>query len=128
MKRLTTTICSIAFAIFGICIAMNKSSTTVAQNTVVTHPITNLQLADVQLPKDLAMSLYNKKLESKQATVQEAPEVEIVASKRVKERVRVVHKTLYVPVLYIATPKKENSNYKYDVQHIDSIKVDDNNN
>lgn len=120
MKRFTTIICSIAFAVFGVCIATNKIEVaTQEQNVAYAQPIPNFDLAKVQVPKDIQMSLYAKQLESEKATSQKAPEVTIVASKRVKERVRVVHKTSYVPVLYIATPKKEASKYQYDVQRAD---------
>ena len=120
MKRFTTIICSIAFAIFGICLATNKIEVaTQEQNVAYAQPIPNFDLAKVQVPKDLQMDLNAKQLESEKATSQHAPEVTIVASKRVKERVRVVNKTSYVPVLYIATPKKESSKYQYDVQRAD---------
>ena len=120
MKRFTTIICSIAFAIFGVCVATNKIEVaTQEQNVAYAQPIPNFDLAKVQIPKDLQMDLNTKQLESEKATPQMSPEVTIVASKRVKGRVRVVRETLYVPMLYIATPKKEPSKYQYDVQRAD---------
>lgn len=120
MKRFTTIVCSIAFAIFGICVATNQLEfATQKQNVAYAQPIPTLSLCDVQIPKDLQKSLYAKQLEPEKATSQSAPEVTIVASKRVKERARVEHKTSYVPVLYIATPAKESSKYQYDVQRTD---------
>ena len=109
MRKLTTILCSIAFAISGICLAEATATRTMSSQTVSAATMPNVNLNDIKPPIDLLLSLKPETKDSirspgKSDTVYiEKPAV--ITKKSVKARAprRVKTKTVHVPVLYIAT-------------------------
>ena len=121
MKQLTTFLCSLAFAFSGVCLAVHETSVNIPSPvmSVDANPVMNLQ--HLQIPKDLQLD------QSKRDTVFIEKHDTLVTNfpKHVRARVRIKYKTLYVPILYIATPaEKEDSadskNYIYQVYKINT--------
>lgn len=102
MKKLTTILCSIAFAISGICLAnavIKSNATYGTQIVAATMPPVNL--STTQLPVDLQL---NKLAQSNKVdTVRDTVYVPQAKSIEVNVPCRVKTKTVHVPVLYIAT-------------------------
>ena len=102
MKKLTTILCSIAFAISGICLAnaaIKSNATYGTQIVAATMPPVNL--STMQLPVDLQL---NKLAQSNKVdTVRDTVYVPQAKSIEVNVPCRVKTKTVHVPVLYIAT-------------------------
>lgn len=130
MKRFTTALCSIAFAISGICLAVQESNqlSMPGNMTAVASPtIPTLNLENMRLPKDLQLDLVKHNGTYRDSVVKhDTVYVEKTTPKRAKARVRVKHKTLYVPVLYIATPKdtgssEDSTEITYRVHKVENI-------
>lgn len=114
MKKLTTILCSIAFAISGICLAnavIKSNATYGTQMMAATTPTINL--STTQLPVDLQL---NKLAQSNKVdTVRDTVYVPQAKSIEVNVPCRVKTKTVHVPVLYIATRtdvKEDTVNHK----------------
>ena len=109
MRKLTTILCSIAFAISGICLAEATATKTMSSQTVSAATMPNINLNDIKPPIDLLLSLKPETKDSirspgKSDTVYIEKPV-VITKKSVKARAprRVKTKTVHVPVLYIAT-------------------------
>jgi hypothetical protein len=122
MKNLTTFLCSLAFAFSGVCLAVHETQVSLPSPVMSADANPILDISHLQIPKDLQLD------QSKNDTVFIEKHDTLVTNnfpKHVKARVRVKYKTLYVPMLYIATPaEKEDSadskNYVYQVHKINT--------
>lgn len=109
MRKLTTILCSIAFAISGICLAEATATKTMSSQTVSAATMPNINLNDIKPPIDLLLSLKPETKDSirspgKSDTVYiEKPVVKTKKSVKARAPRRVKTKTVHVPVLYIAT-------------------------
>lgn len=129
-----TIICSLAFAVYGIAIALTPEKDNTgyksmyAATTDYTFP--KIDLSTMQLPKDLSLDLAKKKASdtvyiTKTDTV--TKQVTKVKLRKVSGPTRVVHDTLYVPKFYLATRtgNKEGPADKcisiYEVHQVDEI-------
>lgn len=118
MKRFNTLLCSIAFAIAGICMAV--TGVTIPSPPVMTVNATQSPVLDfsmAKLPKNLEIS----KGEQKSDTVYIHDTVPDTKKSIVRTKTLVKERILYTPVLYIASPveKKDSTiNYKY---HVDKV-------
>ena len=136
MKRFTAIVCSIAFAFFGICIAMTPTTTTqsgyktmAAATTDYVYP--TVDLTKLQVPEDLSLDLAKKKaLDTVYVTKTDTIEKQVtkVKWKKVPVPYPVVQRdTVQVPVYYIATQvgNKEGPMDKciqvYELQKVDEI-------
>lgn len=113
MRRFTTALCSIAFAVSGICLAISKSSipSMPGNMTVVAQPnYPVLDMSKVQIPKDLSLDLQKQTNSIPQTTKRDTVYVtKYVASKSKKVRTRIKYRTLYKSKLYIAIPSDKES-------------------
>ena len=127
MKKLTTILCSIAFAISGICLAnavIKSNATYGTQMMAATAP--TVDLSTMQLPVDLQL---NKLAQSNKVdTVRDTVYVPQAKSIEVNVPCRVKTKTVHVPVLYIATRtdvKEDTVNHEnlhlYKIKKVDKI-------
>ena len=135
MKRFTAIVCSIAFAFFGICIAMTPTTTNqsgyktmAAATTDYVYPM--VDLTKLQVPEDLSLDLAKKKaLDTVYITKTDTIEKQVtkVKLRKVSGPTQVVHDTLYVPKYYLATQtgNKEGPADKcvsvYEVHQVDEI-------
>lgn len=104
MRKLTTILCSIAFAISGICLAKVAATSNTTTTTVSAANVPTLDISNVKMPIDLLLDQKAQKNDSikppgKVDTVYvEKPKlVKVHAPRKIKT------KTVHVPVLYIAT-------------------------
>ena len=108
MRKLTTILCSFAFAISGIMLAKATSSSPPGVTVQAATP-TLIDMSKMRLPTDLTMGLEKEK---DTVTVVRHDTVYVNKTKYVKARApRIVkERTIHVPVLYIATrTNKEDS-------------------
>ena len=118
MKRFNTLLCSIAFAIAGICMAVTgvqSPSLPVMTVNATQSPVLDFSMA--KLPKHLEISGGEQKSDTVYIhdTVPDLKKGVVRSKTLVKERI------LYTPVLYIATPveKKDSTvDYKYRVDKV----------
>ena len=107
MRKLTTILCSIAFALSGICLAKITTANSSTSSQVMAATMPDINLNDIKLPKDLTLDLQQQdsiRSPGKPDTVYlEKPAVKTKKSKKVRAPRRVKTKTVHVPVLYIAT-------------------------
>lgn len=123
MRKLTTILCSIAFAISGICLAkVTSSNSTVQAAPIMEYP--SLNISQMRLPNDL---LLNGVVKDSVNTPVKHDTIYIEKTKLVKVCVpgKIKTKTVHVPVLYIATRTEqgidsvgENTSHLYKVQKI----------
>ena len=104
MRKLTTILCSIAFAISGICLAKVTATSNTTTTTVSAANVPTLDMSSVKMPVDL---LLEKQVHEKDS-VKPPGKVDTVYVERpklVKVRAprKIKTKTVHVPVLYIAT-------------------------
>ena len=104
MRKLTTILCSIAFAISGICLAKVTATSNTTTTTVSAANVPTLDMSSVKMPVDL---LLEKQVHEKDS-VKPPGRVDTVYVERpklVKVRAprKIKTKTVHVPVLYIAT-------------------------
>ena len=133
MRKFTTTLCSIAFAVSGICLAVtesNKSLSMPGNMTAVAQPVyPTIDISKVQLPKDLSLDLKKQKSDTVFATKHDTVYVtKNVASNSGKVRVRVKYRTLYKSKLYIAIPSDKGSSvdstdFVYHLHKVDNPSV-----
>lgn len=137
MKRITSIVCSLALAAFGVCIALvpNNNSYTgykTATASTMTYTMPTIDMSTVQIPKDLSLDLAKKKASdtvyiTKTDTVMK--QVTKVKWRKVAVPTPVVQKetdTVYIPKYYLATQsgvKEEPAGCTliYEVQQIDKI-------
>ena len=102
MRKLTTILCSIAFAISGICLAdaVTKSDS-IHGTQMMAATMPTVDMNKMQFPVDL--QLNKRAQESKVDTVRDTVYVSQTKSIEVNVPCRVKTKTVHVPVLYIAT-------------------------
>ena len=102
MRKLTTILCSIAFAISGICLAdaVTKSDS-IHGTQMMAATMPTVDMNKMQFPVDL--QLNKRAQESKIDTVRDTVYVSQTKSIEVNVPCRVKTKTVHVPVLYIAT-------------------------
>lgn len=123
MRKLTTILCSIAFAVSGICLAKATSGVSSVQ-TVSAAEYPQFDLTQAKLPADLLLNGLAKDSIEEQVKhdtvyVEKTKLVKVHAPGKVKT------KTVHVPVLYIATRTEEGtdsvgeeSSHLYKVQKI----------
>lgn len=104
MKRLQTTLCCIAFAIIGVCIASNGNKNGPHGPNTITAATLPIIPADVKLPIDLQLS---NSLRDKKDTVRIIDTVRVTNKPK---KVRIPYKvtkrdTIYQTVLFIAIPE-----------------------
>ena len=104
MRKLTTILCSIAFAISGICLAKVTATSNTTTTTASAANVPTLDMSSVKMPVDL---LLEKQVHEKDS-VKPPGRVDTVYVERpklVKVRAprKIKTKTVHVPVLYIAT-------------------------
>lgn len=126
MRRITTIICCIAFALSGISLA-NVASKYKAANAAETTALPTIDVSKMQLPLDLQL---NQLAHNKDAPVSvKTDTVYVEKTKLIKVRApyKIKTKTVHVPVLYIATRtdnKEDTVNYNpavlYKVHKVDS--------
>lgn len=105
MRKLTTILCSIAFAISGICLAdatATKSST--STSTVMAATLPTVDMSKMKPPIDFLLSQQVQEKDSIRSPgktdtvyVKQPKLVKVCAPRKIKT------KTVHVPVLYIAT-------------------------
>ena len=102
MRKLTTILCSIAFAISGICLAdaVTKSDS-IHGTQMMAATMPTVDMNKMQFPVDL--QLNKRAQENKVDTVRDTVYVSQTKSIEVNVPCRVKTKTVHVPVLYIAT-------------------------
>ena len=102
MRKLTTILCSIAFAISGICLAdaVTKSDS-IHGTQMMAATMPTIDMNKMQFPVDL--QLNKRAQENKVDTVRDTVYVSQTKSIEVNVPCRVKTKTVHVPVLYIAT-------------------------
>ena len=110
MRKLTTILCSIAFAISGFFLADAISKSDTIHGTTVNAATIQPQLVDLskmQLPVDLQLNklAHENKVDTVRDTVTVCDTVYVKPKKSKKANVpfRVKKKTVHVPILYIAT-------------------------
>ena len=104
MRKLTTILCSIAFAISGICLAKVTATSNTTTTTASAANVPTLDMSSVKMPVDL---LLEKQVHERDS-VKPPGRVDTVYVERpklVKVRAprKIKTKTVHVPVLYIAT-------------------------
>ena len=116
MKQFTTIVCSLAFAVFGIAIAMTSldeynSGYKSANAATLEYQIPTLDFGKVQLPKDLSLDLAKKNASdtvyiTKTDTV--LKQVTKVKWRKVRVPSSVIQRdTVKVPVYYLATQVRD---------------------
>ena len=102
MRKLTTILCSIAFAISGICLAdaVTKSDS-IHGTQMMAATMPTVDMNKMQFPVDL--QLNKRAQENKVDTVRDTVYVSQTKSIEVNVPCRVKTKTVHVPVLYIVT-------------------------
>lgn len=123
MRKLTTILCSIAFALSGICLAkVTSSSSTIQATPAMEYP--TVDLSQMRPPNDI---LLNSVVKDSINTPVKHDTIYVEKTKLVKVRVpsKIKTKTVHVPVLYIATRTEqgidsvgENTSHLYKVQKI----------
>lgn len=110
MRKLTTILCSIAFAISGFFLADAISKSDTIHGTTVNAATVQPQLVDLskmQLPVDLQLNklAHENKVDTVRDTITVCDTVYVKPKKSKKANVpfRVKKKTVHVPILYIAT-------------------------
>lgn len=118
MRKLTTILCSIAFALSGICLAKITTAKSSTSSQVMAATMPNINLNDIKLPKDLTLDLQQQdsiRSPGKPDTVYiEKPAVKTKKSKKVRTPRRVKTKTVHVPVLYIVTCMDKEDSISHD--------------
>lgn len=103
MRRLTTIICCMAFALSGICLATMTSKSDLTTSSVQAATLPTIDMSKMSLPLDLQL---NQTAQNKDSTVSvKTDTVYVEKTKLVKVSAphKVKTKTVHVPVLYIAT-------------------------
>lgn len=118
MRKLTTFLCCMAFAVSGICLA-NMTSKKSLTSTAQAATMPTIDISKMQLPIDLQL---NQQAHNKDSTVIKHDTVYVSQTKLVKVRVpnKVKTKTIHVPVLYIATRtenKEDTVNHNSDIMY-----------
>ena len=120
MEKLTTILCSIAFAISGLCLAKTTAtkSTTSATISAATLPV--VDMSKVKMPVDFLLSQQTQEKDSIRAPgkpdtiyVEKPKLVKVHAPRKIKT------KTVHVPILYIAT----RTDVKEDTVSHDSLSI-----
>lgn len=127
MRRITTIICCMAFALSGISLAKLASS----QNTASAAEMTAFPTVDVskmQLPLDLQLNRQAQEKDLSASVKTDTVYVEKTKLVKVRAPRKIETKTVHVPVLYIATRtdnKEDTVNYKsavlYKVHRVDTV-------
>ena len=104
MRKLTTILCSIAFAISGICLAKVTATSNTTTTTVSAANVPTLDMSSVKMPVDLLLEKQVHESDSIKPTGR-VDTVYVERPKLVKVRAprKIKTKTVHVPVLYIAT-------------------------
>ena len=103
MRKLTTFLCSIAFAISGICLANMTSGKSMTAMSAQASNLPTIDVSKMSMPVDLQL---NHMAQNKDSTVSvKTDTVYVKQTKFVKVRVpsKIKTRTVHVPVLYIAT-------------------------
>ena len=107
MRKLTTILCSIAFAISGICLADATATKSTSSQTVSAATMPNISLDNVKPPVDLLLGLQEKTDDSIRSPgrvdtvyIEKKPEVKTVKARAPKQ---VKKKKRHSSPLYIAT-------------------------
>ena len=110
MRKLTTILCSIAFAISGICLADATATKSTSSQTVSAATMPNISLDNVKPPVDLLLGLqeetdYSIRSPGRVDTVYIEKKPEVKTTKTVKARApkQVKKKKRHSSPLYIAT-------------------------
>lgn len=131
MKKITTITCCVSLMFLGIGMAMHSYTSHIGNATAVAATTYNLpSMANVQdvrnfLPLDIRLDWEktHKSAENLETTNQDSSEVTKVDNYVVKKVPVVVERKVEVPVLYIATPKRDtlpdHSGPIYEVHRVD---------
>ena len=120
MKKLTTIVCSIALAIYGLSIAMtahNENSVPVGLkgNTIQASTISYDDLSKMQIPKDLQRSLQTYD------SVKTSHALEVTVTAKPIVKTKVIYKEVQIPVIYIAVKNTTDSGSIYKTQSLKEI-------
>ena len=120
MKKLTTIVCSIALAIYGLSIAMtahNENSVPVELkgNTIQASTISYDDLSKMQIPKDLQRSLQTYD------SVKPSHALEVTVTAKPIVKTKVIYKEVQIPVIYIAVKNTTDSGSVYKTQSLKEI-------
>lgn len=102
MRRLTTVICCLAFALSGICLA-NMTSEQRSANAAPTEVLPTLDINKMSLPLDLQLNRLAQKEDKSVPVKTDTVYVEKTKLVKVNTPGKIKTKTVHVPVLYIAT-------------------------
>ena len=110
MRKLTTILCSIAFAISGICLAEATATKSVSSQTVSAATMPNISLDNIKPPVDLLLGLQKETDDSIRSPgrvdtvyIKEKPEVKTTKAVKARAPKQVKKKKRHSSPLYIAT-------------------------